>query len=188
MKTENLKWIIVWLFFLSFAYPCISQQNQAFIKGSIFDEKGEPVMFATVVLYNQDSILINGSISKEDGSFLFADILAGKYFIKIQNIAFKPYSSSLFDLGINEQKNLPKVTLAGVVNTLNEVVVATSKAMVEVQADKIIFNVASTPSASGNNGLELLAKAPGVILDPDNNIILQGKGGVQVFINGRVLT
>jgi len=185
MKSENLRWIIAMLFFLNVAFPGIAQQNQAVIKGSIFDEKGEPVMFATVVLYNQDSILINGSISKEDGSFLFAEILAGKYFIKIQNIAFKPYSSALLDLGINEQKSLPKITLAGMVNKLNEVVVATSKAMVEVQADKIIFNVASTPSASGNNGLELLAKAPGVILDPDNNIILQGKGGVQVFINGR---
>lgn len=59
MKSENLRWIIAMLFFLNVAFPGIAQQNQAVIKGSIFDEKGEPVMFATVVLYNQDSILIN---------------------------------------------------------------------------------------------------------------------------------
>lgn len=185
MKPDKLKWIIASLFIFSLALQVIAQQNQALIKGSIYDEKGQPVMFATVVLYNQDSVLIHGSISKEDGSFLFSEMISGKYFIKIQNIVFKPYKSPLFDLGVNEQKNLAKITLFGSVNNLKEVVVASSKAMVEVQADKIIFNVASTPSASGNNGLELLAKAPGIVLDPDNNIILQGKGGVQVFINGR---
>ena len=32
--------------------------------------------------------------------------------------------------------------------------------MIEVKADKIIFNVASSPSASGANGLDLLKAAP----------------------------
>src|SRR5690606_40281874 len=53
------------------------------------------------------------------------------------------------------------------------------------RADKIIFNVSSTPSASGSNGLELLSKSPGVLVDMDRNISLLGKGGVQIYINGR---
>jgi hypothetical protein len=68
---------------------------------------------------------------------------------------------------------------------LNAVEIVGRKALVEVHADKMVFNVASSVNASGNNGLELLSKAPGVVVDMDNNIILQGKSGVQIFIDGR---
>jgi hypothetical protein len=44
--------------------------------------------------------------------------------------------------------------------------------------------VASSPSASGTNGLDLLKKSPGVAVDLDDNISLLGKDNVQVYLNG----
>jgi outer membrane receptor protein involved in Fe transport len=38
----------------------------------------------------------------------------------------------------------------------------------------------------GQNGLELLRKAPGVMLDKDENVILKGKNGVAIYIDGRL--
>ena len=57
--------------------------------------------------------------------------------------------------------------------------------MVEVHADKLVYNVSASVNASGNNALELLSKSPGVMVDMDKNIVVQGKSGVQVYINGR---
>ena len=37
----------------------------------------------------------------------------------------------------------------------------------------------------GSSAIELLQKAPGVLIDPNDNIILQGKNGVRVFIDGK---
>ena len=56
--------------------------------------------------------------------------------------------------------------------------------MIEVKADKLVFNVSSSPSASGTNGLDLLKKSPGVTLDLDNSISVLGKSNVQVYLNG----
>jgi len=49
----------------------------------------------------------------------------------------------------------------------------------------LVFNVSASASTSGVNGLELLGRAPGVRIDMDNNILLLGKSGVQIQINGK---
>ena len=38
---------------------------------------------------------------------------------------------------------------------------------------------------AGNNAMELLRKAPGVIVDNNDNITLLGRSGVRVFIDGK---
>ena len=68
---------------------------------------------------------------------------------------------------------------------MDEVLVTGKRQMIEVHPDKLVFNVANSVNSSGKNGLELMRNAPGVMLDPDNNIILQGQSGVRIFINGR---
>ncbi|RZJ34908.1 MAG: hypothetical protein EOO18_08220 [Chryseobacterium sp.] len=57
--------------------------------------------------------------------------------------------------------------------------------MVEIKADKTILNVEGTINATGSDALELLRKAPGVLVDRDDNISLSGKNGVQVYIDGK---
>ena len=58
--------------------------------------------------------------------------------------------------------------------------------MIEVQADKTIFNVEGSPSSTGLNGLELLRRSPGVQVDKDDNLSLRGKSNVKVYINGKL--
>ena len=57
--------------------------------------------------------------------------------------------------------------------------------MIEVKADRIILNIENNVTAVGQNALELLRKSPGVIVDKDENLKLNGKNGVQVYIDGR---
>ena len=42
-----------------------------------------------------------------------------------------------------------------------------------------------TINAVGSDMLELLRKSPGVMVDKDDNISMNGKNGVQVYIDGR---
>ena len=68
---------------------------------------------------------------------------------------------------------------------LGGVTVTSAKPMVEVKADKTILNVEGTINAVGNDGLELLRKSPGVMIDKDDNLSLAGKNGVKVYIDGK---
>lgn len=163
----------------------LAQDGGTQINGSVYGSDNEPAMFSTIMLLNKDSVLIGGALSKEDGSFVIDKIAPGNYFIKVKNMGFHPYISPGILLKQNENIVLDKITLIPSTTQLEEAVVTARKAMVEIHADKMVFNVATSVNASGNNGMELIAKAPGVLVDMDKNIILQGKSGVQIYINGR---
>jgi len=167
----------------------IAQTNQitdnAQIKGSIVNFSQSPVPYSTVILMNVDSSFLTGEISDNEGGFTFKNLKLGQYLIKAEHIEYSAQYTSIIDLDKGSNIILPTIILKpGSVN-LEEVIVTGKKAMIEVKAEKIVFNVASTPSASGTNGLDLMRRAPGVSLDMDNNINLPGKGGVQIYINGR---
>jgi len=164
---------------------CQDQQNDTQIKGYIFNPEKTPAMFSTAILLNQDSVIIKGVLTGEDGAFVFDNLNAGKYLVKITNIEFKTHVSKPVLIKKNDIVVLDSIILTTNAFKLNTVEIVGRKALVEVHADKMVFNVASSVNASGNNGLELLSKAPGVVVDMDNNIILQGKSGVQIYIDGR---
>lgn len=163
----------------------ISQNGKAQINGLVLGLENEPIAYATVALMNEDSSLAVGAISNENGGFRIDKVPAGNFYIQVQNIEYQEYQSELFSVNQGEQKTLPAFKLTKSSVEIDEILVTGKKALIEVHADRMVFNVASSVNASGSNGLELLGKAPGVIIDLDNNIILQGKSGVRIFINGR---
>jgi iron complex outermembrane recepter protein len=181
-----LKHTLTLLFsFFCMCFFVMAQQGETQIKGFVFGPDNEPAIYSTVVLLNKDSVLVKGTLSQLDGMFLLEKIETGDYFLQIRNIEFNTYTTKRFSVNQNDLIDLENILLTPSNTRIDEVVVTAQKALIEVHPDKMVFNVASSVNAAGSNGLELLSKAPGVLLDMDNNIILQGKSGVIVYINGR---
>ncbi|MCQ2346899.1 MAG: TonB-dependent receptor [Paludibacteraceae bacterium] len=67
---------------------------------------------------------------------------------------------------------------------LQEVEVRSKRPLLERQIDKLIINVSQSPLAAGNNGSDILKRAPGIMIDKDGNITVNGKG-VEVYVDGR---
>jgi outer membrane receptor protein involved in Fe transport len=59
--------------------------------------------------------------------------------------------------------------------------------MVEVKADRTVFNVDGTINSSGSDAVELLRMAPGVVVDNNDNISVLGRNGVMIYVDGRRL-
>ncbi|MCB0628686.1 MAG: TonB-dependent receptor [Saprospiraceae bacterium] len=180
---------ITLLFFLVMAFTRLSAQyhGKAMVDGFVQDEQKQAVDFANVLLLNpKDTTLIKGTITDSAGYFAFEDLAEGTYLIQATMIGYKPVYSAVFELNAaNHAFTLPKLQLNASATELSEIVVAAQKPFIELRADKLVVNVESSPVAAGNNALELLAKAPGVLLDQNNNISLKGKQGVLVMINGK---
>ncbi len=176
---------IVFLFTL---FQSFSQSNdnlkRSEIKGKLLDAYNSAVVYASVALIENDSTVVNSTISTSTGNFKISNIKPGIYKLRIDYIKHETYTTEPFTLLSNESKVIPNILLNPSINKLDEVVVSHKKALIEVKADKLIFNVSSSPSASGTNGLDLLKKSPGVSLDLDNNIAILGKNNVQVYLNG----
>ena len=170
---------------LGFFY-CISLFSSAqTIEGIVKDENGKELFGASVLLQkHKDSSIVKVAITSNSGTFLFNNISSGKYFVSTTNIGFANYYSNVFDV---ENKNItvPTITLVKASKQLSEVVVTSQKPMIEVKADKTIFNIENSINAVGTDAFELLRKSPGVMVDKDDNVTLSGKNGVQIYIDGR---
>ncbi|MEH6536495.1 MAG: outer membrane beta-barrel family protein [Psychroserpens sp.] len=169
---------------LSISVSLIAQNTNNEIKGIVKNDDATFIELASIGLFLNNTSFVNSAVTNKQGEFSIKNIAPGSYTIRIDYLGYVTYVSESFSVGTTETKMLPIIILEEENNQLDEVVITKKKQIIEVKADKIIFNVASSPSASGTNGLDLLKAAPGVTLDIDNSISLLGKGNVQVYLNG----
>jgi iron complex outermembrane receptor protein len=155
------------------------------VKGLVKTEANEGASFATVSLKNAvDSSLAKADLADVNGGFKLVGVLPGKYFVNVSSVGFEAYNSPAITI-VDSDITFEPFVLESNANMLKEVEVKAIKPMIEVLADKTVFNVQSTLSATGTTGFELLRKAPGVIIDNNDNLIVEGKSGVLIYIDGR---
>lgn len=66
-----------------------------------------------------------------------------------------------------------------------EVTVVGKQPFIKKLVDKTVLNISAKPSIAGQNALDLLKIAPGVVVDPNENIQMGGKNGVTVLIDNQ---
>ncbi len=154
------------------------------ITGKIVDNKNIGIPFATIILKSAvDSSMVKADITLEDGSFTFERLLPGQYFAEASYLGMTNFTTNIIEL--KKSLALPEIILKEDVQQLKEVVVTSTRALVEVKADRTVFNVQGTINSAGDNGLNLLRKAPGVLVDNNNNISVLGRAGVLVYVDGK---
>ena len=154
--------------------------------GKVIGVDGYPLPFANVLLFQvADSALIKAEYTDENGAFELLHIASGKYWINVTFVGLPEYNTAPFDISTNQEFTLPEIRMTSEGVDLTEVVVKSTRPIVEIHADKTVFNVDGSVNATGSDAMELLRKAPGVIVDNNENIMVSGKNGVQVYINGK---
>jgi iron complex outermembrane recepter protein len=156
------------------------------ITGLAQDDQGKPLTGASATLKNnKDSSVVKLSISNSTGQYEFTAITHGQYFVTISHIGYATQSSANFETIGDGSFKIPTIMLARTSRELKQTVVTTQKPLVEVKTNRIILNVEGNINEVGSNALELLRKSPGVTVDKDNNLSLNGKTGVQIYVDGR---
>ena len=173
-------------FLLALAVLCTAATlNAQKISGTVTQPDGKAVEFATVMLYAAaDSALIKGAITDADGQYEFENIQSGRYFINASQVGMGNAVVPVFDYAGGD-KPLGKTTLLESATEIAQVTVVARRPIVEVKSDKTIMNVEGNINSQGQNALELLRKAPGVVVDNNDNIMLKGKNSVRFQIDGR---
>ena len=156
------------------------KQKPLAIRGTVMNEKNEPMPYCNVLLLTPDSIFVNGCVTKDDGSFLMAGVEGVPYLIKTSYIG---YVTSTQPVGsTNLIQLLPNNHL------LEDVVVTGQKQQPTIiqQAGKLIFHVENSISAQGTNALEILKYTPGVtVVDGSKTISINGQSNILVMMNGK---
>lgn len=159
---------------------CAPLQAQSRINGRILDAKqNEPLPFATMAVLTADSSVLTGAVADENGQFTLE--LKGK---NGQLASFSCIGYTTEYRNLNELKSPVEVALKPTATMLEAVQVTAKAPVIEQQMDKLVMNVAQSAFAQGNNAEDLLKKAPGVSIDKDGNVKLNGQA-VAVWIDGR---
>lgn len=158
----------------------INAMGQARLTGRVTEaETGEGVPFATVsVIREADSSVAAGAVSDLDGKFDIAVPQQEKYLVAASAMGYETVCRSVAGGEVGD------IALKADATMLKAVEVTAKVPLIEQKIDKIVMNVSQSAFAQGNNAMELLRKAPGVSIDRDGNVQLNGQT-VSVWIDGR---
>lgn len=175
--------------YLLFIFLCLSSitYSQNSIRGIVNDSINNPVPFCSMVLLNAaDSSQVKGNLSDSAGTFVFEKVKPGSYFIKFSAVGYKPNASAVFSIDSLSQIVLPTQVLGASALNLKEISVTEYKPTIEFKKGTVIMNVENDIMARGNTVLDLLKRLPGVIIDAQNNITINGATGARFLIDDRM--
>ena len=160
---------------------------QGTINGTILDELQKPVDYATIGLFKTtDSSLVKTTITGEDGKFQFIAVKTGSYYLKVNKMGFASHKGA--PINFNDDRliiDLANINLKLEGKSLKAVNITAVKPLLERRTDKLIMNVENSSIAIGSTALEVLQKAPGVTVDQNDKVSMQGKQGVLILLDGK---
>ncbi|RUT67912.1 TonB-dependent receptor [Flavobacterium cupreum] len=182
----NSKYVLeLVVFFILISVSSVKAQDLS-VSGAVLTKEGKPLNYATVSLINaKDSALMETAFSDANGIYKFMPLKAGEYIVSVEAIGFNTKTSLPFLYALT-QVVVDTITIEESSENLKEVVVTTSKPTIERKDNRMVINVAGSVLAAGNNAIDILERAPGVSVDRDGNISLNGKAGVTVMINDKL--
>lgn len=152
------------------------------ISGTVKSKTGLPVSGATVTLLKAtDSAWVKSELTEDSGWFTLHEVGNGDYIVAVIALGYINQQERvlLTDKDINLNILIDKKGAK-----LDEVVITGNKPFLEREPGKTIVNI-SEEKAAGNNVLDLLRKLPGISINSNGDITMNGKQGLLVLLNGK---
>lgn len=162
--------------------------NNHNVSGVIIDgENGEPLPIAAVqILSLPDSTQAKGIVTDMDGKFSASSVKNGKYVVRVSYIGYITSETPLEITGRSARNIvLDDIELRSDANLLAETTITAEVPKVQAVKDTIMFNSAAYRLSEGASVQELIKKLPGVDVDADGNMTVNGKAVTQILINGK---
>ena len=175
------------LFAIMLTMPAYAQRRGVDITGTVIEGgTNEPIEQATVRLLNaKDSTMVGGVATGRNGSFTLKNIKNGNYVLNISFIGFETLYKAIQVMGKNNPMQLGKLTLSDASIQLGEAVVIGKAPEVTFRNDTMEFNAESYKLTEGSMLEDLLKKMPGVEIDSDGKITVNGKEIKKVLVDGK---
>lgn len=173
---------ILFLFLSSIVYA----QSKSYTIEGIIQSKNDSTYLESATVHLEkvkDSSVVTYTITDEKGKFK----LEGKSFEKelrlvVSFVGYKPYAKKIvFD---EKSFQLGNIELETNDNLLDEVIVK-SRAPITIKKDTLEFNVKSFKTKKDANVEDLLKKLPGVEVDAEGQITVNGKPVNKILVNGK---
>lgn len=178
---------LLMLLMILFSPMAFAQQSGVNVTGSVVEQGSDtPIEQATVRLLNvKDSAMVRGAVSARNGSFTLKNVKKGSYLLHITFIGYDPLYQPLQITGKKNPVNVGKLELSDGAIELGEAVVIGKAPEVTVRNDTVEYNADSYKVTEGSVLEDLLKKMPGVEVDSEGKITVNGKEVKKVMVDGK---
>ena len=182
MRSKIYSFCLFFLLFVSSAFA----QNTISIKGKVIEHVTKlPLESATIYITSvKDSTIIDYTISDKNGNFsLSTKKITQPVYLKVSFIGFQEYIQKLESLSIS--KDLGLIQVEDQAKDLNEVIIKGQAPPVRIKQDTLEFNASSFKVRPDSNVEALLKQLPGVAIDANGKITVNGKEVNNILVNGK---
>ena len=181
-----MKKTFMYLLLLCGMYSAASAQGT--IKGKLVDSVSKtPVGLATVTVFKAvDTVIITYRLSTPDGEFKVPGIPFGLACRVV--VSFSGLGAYRKEFTINSSEpivDLGTLNMAPVSKSMEEVIIFAERPPVMIKKDTVEFNASAFKTLPNALVEDLLKKLPGVQVDKDGNIVVNGKPVNRILVDGK---
>ncbi|MDR0790619.1 MAG: TonB-dependent receptor [Bacteroidales bacterium] len=180
------------LIFAALALTCSvadAQKNRLTLVGTVADSAfGQPLAFCTVQILskNDTNKRLDATTTDIDGVFSLKRV---SKVASVMKISYVGYKTAVFDIdfsaAVGDTLRLDTVLLVSEATNLGTLNIEAAARRFEMDVDKLTMNIDEGLSGASENAFDLLRKTPGVSIDQDEKLTLNGQSGVKFQFSGK---
>lgn len=163
--------------------PLITFSQNVKVEGTVKKQNGEPLEMANVIAFKKGTKFLQSySITDSNGKYKLSVAQNEAYTLKVSYLGF---NTKNVDITIGSENILDKnIVLNETSETLNQVEI-TYEMPVKIVGDTIVYNTDSFVSGKEKKLEDVLKKLPGVDIDDNGEIEVEGKKVQKVLVEGK---
>ena len=179
------QWQLLIVILLS-SFTAVQGQQKNNIQGNLINvHNEEPVLYATVALIDaNDSSMVKGTLSNVDGTFNLENVKPGNYLLRISHVSYQTTERSLSFAG-ESTYHTGTISLEEQSLQMDRLVVVGERIKAKEEGNKTTFFMNKKVTKASNTGLEALKHIPGVQVDFNQNLSLQGRENIIIEVDGK---
>lgn len=160
---------------------CHAQTNMSTLIGKVVDEKGMPIEYASVAVFDADKVL-TGSVTDNEGGFVVrVPVRTEEYLLSVQFIGYAKHEALV-------KADRPNVNLGNIVLNDNAILLNAVEVVGKADAhtsniERTNINVAANINASQGTALDILATSANVSVS-NGTIAIRGNSNILVLLDG----
>lgn len=187
MKNIYITIIFLTLFAGTLSGQPLSASKKSSLTGTVLDGSSGivPLEYATIAVYDKDSVLVAGTITNDKGRFR-CELKPGIYDAVIQFVSYEPRYIHEINIPANGKTvHIGNLILHQLSTAIAEATIIGEKSEMVIGLDRKIFNVGKDLSNTGKSASDILDNIPSVTVDVDGNVNLRGSQNLQILIDGK---
>src|SRR5690554_1548612 len=181
---KKIYFLVITILLCSFGLTAQSQITRGITGRILLENTNEPVPQANIrVLRQSDSTFVTGKASEMDGKFSIP-VNNGSYIVHVSFIGFHDLYKNVSVSSSTPMANLGDLVMSADNILLSETVVTAKAPEIVVKGDTLEYNADSYKVTESAVVEDLLKKMPGVEIDTEGNITVNGRAITKILVDG----